>query len=130
MRNSRSLSAALAAACLALASPALATPVTFNFPADNPGFVPVLSGTQALGDPEGDASGPRDIVGDAQNPLLFVASDATHIYFRLRIDEDPRQNATNFSPFGWGCFINQDADRRTYEFSTLVDGVNNPDRIS
>ncbi|MEZ4293475.1 MAG: DUF4215 domain-containing protein [Polyangiaceae bacterium] len=88
-----------------------------------------LNDGQPLTDPEGDTPGPRDIVGDAANPMLYIASDATHLYFRLRVDSNPLQNATNFTPFGWGCFINTDANLQTYEFSTIIDGVNNPDQI-
>jgi len=106
-----------------------ATPSTFTFPAPNPGWVIARNGGQPIIDIEGDASGARDIVGDATHPALFIASDATHLYFRLRLDVDPRQNATNIGPFGWGCLINTDSDLTTYEFSTIVDGVNNPDRI-
>ena len=62
-----------------------------------------------LTDVEGDTAGARDIVGDTTFPVLFVTSDATHLYLRLRIDEDPLQNLMNLGPFGWGCFINTDA---------------------
>jgi hypothetical protein len=117
---------------LALLAPpdAAASPASFTFSPPNPGFIPALLGGNPLNDPEGDTPGSRDIVGDAANPLLFVASDATHLYFRLRVDGDPLQNPTNFGPFGWGCFIDTDNNPTTYEFSTIIDGVNNPDRIS
>lgn len=106
-----------------------ATPATFTFPAPNPGWVVARNGGMPIVDVEGDAGTARDIVGDATHPALFIASDATHLYFRLRLDVDPRQNATNIGPFGWGCLINTDNDRTTYEYSTIVDGVNSPDMI-
>ncbi len=106
-----------------------ANPSTFTFPAPNPGWVVALNNGQPVTDVEGDTPGARDIVGDAANPMLYIASDATHLYFRLRIDSDPLQNATNFGPFGWGCLINTDSNQQTFEFSTIVDGVNNPDTI-
>jgi len=109
---------------------ALASPASFTFPPPNEGWVPALLGGDPLSDPEGDTPGARDIVGDSTNPMLFVAADATHLYFRLRLDSDPAQTPTNLRPFGWGCFINTDSDPTTYEFSTIVDGVNNPDQIS
>src|SRR5688572_28435054 len=109
---------------------ALASPASFSFTSPNEGWVPALLGGQPLSDPEGDTAGSRDIVGDQDNPMLYVAADATHLYFRLRVDSDPLQSATNFGPFGWGCFINTDSDPTTYEFSMIIDGVNNPDRIS
>jgi cysteine-rich repeat protein len=106
-----------------------ATPAAFTFNAPNPGWVVALNGGVPVTDVEGDTAGARDIVGDAANPVLYIASDATHIYFRLRVDSDPLQNPTNFGPFGWGCLINTDADLTTFEWSTVVDGVNNPDTI-
>src|SRR6187455_766594 len=109
---------------------ALASPATFSFPSPNVGWVPALLGGEPLSDPEGDSAGPRDIVGDTDNPMLYVGADAAHLYFRLRLNSDPLQGPTNFRPFGWGCFINTDSDPTTYEFSTIVDGVNNPDQIS
>src|SRR5262245_35592749 len=93
-----------------------ATPAGFVFFPRNPGWVPVTLAGSPIGDVEGDVPGSRDIVGDAANPMMFIAADATHIYFRLRVDDDPRQSATNFGPFGWGCFIDTDGVRTTYEF--------------
>jgi MYXO-CTERM domain-containing protein len=106
-----------------------ATPSTFTFSAPNPGWVIARNGGSPISDAEGDAPTARDIVGDATHPALYIASDATHLYFRLRLDVNPRQNATNIGPFGWGCLINTDSDRTTYEYSTIVDGVNSPDTI-
>lgn len=112
------------------ASYVAASPAAFTFAPPNPGWVPVTNNGVPIGDVEGDVPGPRDIVGDAANPMLFVAADATHVYFRLRVDSTPLQNATNFTPFGWGCFINTDDDLQTYEFSTIIDGVAQNDPIS
>ena len=106
-----------------------ASQTTFTFPMPNPGWVIARTGGLPVGDIEGDASTARDIVGDAAHPALYIASDATHLYFRLRLDIDPRQAATNIGPFGWGCLINTDGDPTTYEYATIVDGVNNPDAI-
>ncbi|MDI3283423.1 hypothetical protein [Polyangium sp. 15x6] len=82
-----------------------------------------------LGDPEGDTAGSRDIVGNELFPLAYVYSDATHYYFRLRIDETVLQNATSFAPFGWGCVIDTNNDPANYEYSTLVNGISNPDEV-
>ncbi|MEO5726794.1 MAG: hypothetical protein ABI134_31390 [Byssovorax sp.] len=70
-------------AALALLAPAdvAATPATFTFIPPNPGWVPALLIGAPVNDPAGDIQGPRDIVGDAANPMLFVASDATHLYW-------------------------------------------------
>lgn len=109
---------------------ALASPASFSFTAPNEGWVPVLRGGQPVTDPEDDAAGARDIVGDQDNPMLYVAADATHLYFRLRVDSYPLQKGGHFSPFGWGCFMNTDSDPTTYELSTIIDGVSNPDHIT
>jgi MYXO-CTERM domain-containing protein len=106
-----------------------ATPATFTFPAPNPGFVAARNAGLPIIDAEGDAAAARDIVGDAAHPALYIASDATHLYFRLRLDVDPRQNPTNIGPSGWGCLVNTDSDPTTYEYSTIVDGAANPDTI-
>ncbi len=125
----RVASGALAFAGLTTAVALYASPASFTFTPPNGGFIPALNGGVPLTDVEGDTPGPRDIVGDANNPMLYLASDATHVYFRLRVDESPLQSATNFSPFGWGCFVNTDANLQTYEYAMVLDGVNNPDRI-
>ncbi len=106
-----------------------ASPSTYTFPAPNPGWVIARNGGLPLTDIEGDAASGRDIVGNPMNPALYIASDATHLYIRLRLDVDPRQNTTNIGPFGWGCLINTDSELTTYEYSIMLDGVNNPDII-
>src|SRR5688500_6118543 len=68
-----------AAAVLALVAPAFATPAYAPPPLDA-NYVPALLAGNPLNDVEGDTPGPRDIVGDATHPLLFVASNATHLY--------------------------------------------------
>src|SRR5687767_10202936 len=75
-----------------VASYVVATPASFTFVAPNPGWVAVTNDGVPIGDVEGDTPGARDIVGDAANPMMFVAADATHIYFRLRVDDNPLQN--------------------------------------
>src|SRR5262245_17716862 len=114
---------------LFIAAVAVATPSSFTFTAPNPGWVVVLYGGAPVQDAEGAAIGPRDIVGDGFTPLLFVASDTTHAYFRMRLDETPLANPNNISPFAWGCVIDSDTNAMTYELATFVDGINNPDRV-
>jgi MYXO-CTERM domain-containing protein len=106
-----------------------ATPAAFTFVPPNPGWVTARLAGNPLVDPEGDSPTARDIVGDAANPMLFVASDATHLYFRLRLDSDPLKNPLEFGSFGWGCLIDSNSDPTTFEYSTLVNGVVNPDEI-
>src|SRR5689334_6094597 len=97
-----------------------ANPATFTFNPPNPGWIVALNSGMPVIDGEGDGSGSRDIVGDAANPSLYMAIDNTHLYFRLRLDSNPAQSATKFTPYGWGCVINTDSDLTTYEWSTLI----------
>jgi Cys-rich repeat protein len=120
------LASLVALGAIAIGVDAAATPATF--PALSQWVVVTLGNTPVF-DPEGDTPGARDIVGNTQFPMLYIASDATHIYFRLRVDSDPAKNPTDFGSFGWGCFVDTDGDPQTYEFSTIIDGVANPDRI-
>jgi cysteine-rich repeat protein len=94
------------------------------------GWVVATNSGQAVTDIQGDTQGSRDIVGDAANPMLYIASDANHLFFRLRVDSDPLQNPTNFKPFGWGCLINTDSDLTTFEYSAFINGVANPDELN
>ncbi|MDC0747126.1 hypothetical protein [Polyangium mundeleinium] len=123
---------ALVVGFLGLSVPATARAQTFPSDASWVALTrtdPMTGTTAPLGDPEGDTAGARDIVGNEQFPLAYVYSDATHYYFRMRIDESVLQNATNFLSFGWGCVIDTDDDPSDYEYSTLVNGVSNPDEV-
>lgn len=120
------LAGGLAAGLLASGA-ARATPA--SFPPVHP-WLAALRGGVPLGDPEGDAPGSRDIVGDTASPLLFITADATHLYLRIRLDDSPwNAQMTSFGPFGWGCLVSTDSDPQTYEYSILVDGVSNPDAV-
>jgi hypothetical protein len=94
------------------------------------GWVVVTNDGVAVTDPLRDATNSRDIVGDADNPAAYVARDATHIFFRLRVSADPKQNASNFSPFGWGVALDTDQNTDHFEFLIMLNGVNNPDDVS
>lgn len=121
--------AAAAVGLVGIVSPLFASVASFTFTAPNPGWVAAKIGGSFLSDPQGDTTGSRDIVGDQTYPLLYVGADATHLYYRLRVDSTPLQSGTNFKPFGWGCVVNTDSNSQTYEYSMVIDGVNNPDQI-
>jgi hypothetical protein len=74
------------------------------------------------------ATNDRDIVGDADHPALYIASDADNLYFRMRVNDDPR-DGNAFRPFGWGVELDTDDDRTTYELLAMVDGIANPDEV-
>jgi MYXO-CTERM domain-containing protein len=99
-----------------------------TFPPDS-AWVPLRQGGVVLGDPLADAQGPRDIVGDAQNGAAFIYRDATHLFFRLRVNVDPRQSATEFRPYGWGVEFDSDGNTSNYEYIALVNGIVNPDEV-
>ncbi|MBN2359160.1 MAG: thrombospondin type 3 repeat-containing protein [Deltaproteobacteria bacterium] len=103
----------------AVASTALAEPV---FP-DAANWVVLTRQGVPISDPTDDATRPRDIIGDATYPAAYIYRDPTYLYFRLRLNDDPRHNATDFKPFGWGVEFDTDNDLDDYEFLALVDGI-------
>jgi hypothetical protein len=70
----------------------------------------------------------RDVVGDEDAAAVFLASDATHLFFRMRLDATPVVNG-DFEPFGWGVAIDTDFDRLNYELLAMVDGTFPTDRV-
>jgi hypothetical protein len=79
-----------------------------------PSFDPVADEPAAIAD--------RDVVGDAAQPALYAFSDATHFYFRMRVDGDPSMGGM-FRPFGWAAELDTDDDRESYELLLVVDGI-------
>ena len=74
-------------------------------------------------DPCGDISGNEwwDVVGDATDPAAWVYEDATDVYFRLRLHEDPTSGGA-WRSFGWGVALETDWDLTGYEYLIFVDG--------
>jgi hypothetical protein len=87
---------------------------------DVPAFDPLLD------DP--DATGELDVVGDAADPALYLFADEDFLYFRMRVDRAPIEDA-DFHAFGWGVELDIDARRTTYELLGLVDGIADPDAV-
>jgi hypothetical protein len=115
----------LAAALVAgSAAPALAQ----VWPADN-AWIPLTKNNVALFDPLGDHPNERDIVGDVNNPSVYVQRDLTYFYFRMRVDQTVLQGGGTFKPFGWGCLMDTNNDLMNYEFLAMLDGINNPDIV-
>jgi len=67
-------------------------------------WVPVYKGGIYLQDPNGDASGSRNVVSDTNNPAAYIFNDGIYIYFRLRLDKDPAGSGGQglLQPYGWG----------------------------
>jgi hypothetical protein len=82
-----------------------------TFPADNsPDWAPLEVGGVSVKDSDSDlaVAGGRNVVGAGNvyapaQPSVLVASDATYLYFRLRIAEEPTANNST-----WGCEIDVD----------------------
>ena len=110
------------ATVLALLSPALwaAWPSESN-------WIALQNGGSAITDTD-DAPGSRDIVGDANNPAVYIFNDGAHLYFRIRVDEDPSQG-TGLEPFGWGVLIDTDLNADDYEYLIMLDGIVNPEEF-
>ncbi|WP_438448238.1 carboxypeptidase regulatory-like domain-containing protein [Gorillibacterium sp. sgz5001074] len=93
------------------------------FPSDAQ-FQPILLNGSPLFDPPGDESPTStDIVGNAQFPAAYYAYDGTNVYFRLRLNADPRFK-TGFQNFAWGLIFDTDGIPGTYEWLLAVNGLN------
>jgi len=109
---------------LALAVTPVAARAAVTFPGDA-AYVPFRCGNAPMSDPVGDdAAFPneRDVVGDAASPAGLRAADATNLYLRLRVNDDPA-SGNALHAYSWGFAIDLDADRSTYELLLLVDGA-------
>lgn len=80
---------------------------------DVPSFDPVADEPGAVAE--------RDIVGDANAPAMWIYSNGDHVFFRMRIDDDPTQGMS-LKPFAWGIEFDTDDDLQTYELLLIVDG--------
>ncbi|GLI84555.1 hypothetical protein ANABIO32_22650 [Rossellomorea marisflavi] len=93
----------------------------------NDQFTPIQVNGSPLFDVLGDESPPStDIVGNSSFPAGFFAYDGSNVYFRLRLNGDPRNNQqTGFRTFSWGVLINTTGVAGTYNWLFNVDGLNN-----
>jgi MYXO-CTERM domain-containing protein len=117
----------LVAASVALAATAHAQVV---FPADSE-FRSLRCGNAVMTDRFADDAGAleeRDVVGDTMAAAGFRASDATNLYLRLRLEEDPAP-AGALAAFSWGMAFDLDADLGDYELLILVDGTGGADSV-
>src|SRR5262249_30635602 len=87
-------------------------------------FVAMRCGNAVMTDPFGDvaaALNERDIVGDPGHPAGLRASDATNLYMRIRLEDDPAPSMIPLAS-SWGMEFDFDNSRTTYEILVLVDG--------
>lgn len=118
----------IAIIALGLVAAPLAAHAQVVFPADA-AYRPLRCGDAVMGDAYDDtqtAPDERDIVGDADSPAGLRASDDTHLYLRIRLDEDPAPNA-KVRPYSWGMAYDLDDDATDYELLVLVEGIAGPD---
>src|SRR5688572_10901379 len=87
-------------------------------------WIPLTRSGIPVGDPTGDATGgeERDIVGDAASPAAYVWQDASYLYFRLRLNNDPIKNG-QLEQFGWACAVEANNGLTDYEFLAVVNGI-------
>jgi len=87
-------------------------------------FTSISVGGQPYFDVVGDESpASTDLVGNAQFPSFYVAYDSVNVYFRCRLNSDPRNNAlTAFRNFAWGVLINTTGAPGTYNWLLTVNG--------
>lgn len=88
-------------------------------------FVPLTQNNINVVDPVRDVNPDEtDIVGDAQFPAAYYAYDGTNVYFRIRLNTDPRFK-TSFRNFAWGVLFDTDNNPATYEWELVVNGLDN-----
>lgn len=92
-----------------------------DFSAADAGWLVVTRQGVPLTDVETDSTGAREAVGSEASPAVYVFRNATHLFFRLRLDQDPRQGA-GLAPFGWGAEIDVDGDLSAYELIAMING--------
>lgn len=97
------------------------------WPADSD-WIPIYNGTEMLSDPQKDSTGSRDVVGDATNAAAYLFNDGNYIYFRMRVDAEPRDNSgTALGPFGWGFLVDTNLNLDDYEYMIMLDGITSPE---
>ncbi|GMK37253.1 hypothetical protein PCCS19_03060 [Paenibacillus sp. CCS19] len=91
----------------------------------NAQYVPVTLNGAPVSDPVRDVSPDQtDIVGSSAFPAAYYGYDGTNIYFRIRLNADPRFK-TGFTNFAWGVLFDTDGNSSTYEWVLAVNGLNN-----
>jgi MYXO-CTERM domain-containing protein len=87
------------------------------------GWTAIDKGGSVLTDATADANPTfNDAIGDTSNPAVQLATDATWIYFRMRITGAPTNGGGYRS--AWACVIDTDGVSTTYEHLVVLDGTN------
>lgn len=92
----------------------------------NSEFVPFRCKGDSASDPLDDAltgKAERDMVGNDTHPAFYRAADDTHLFFRLRLNGDPRKpKLSDLSESSYDILFDTDGDYRTYELMLTADG--------
>jgi uncharacterized protein (TIGR03382 family) len=94
------------------------------FPADTE-YRPLHCGNAVMTDAFDDdpnARDERDVVGTPTAAAGLRASDATNLYLRIRLEEDPAPNMA-VRTFSWGMEFDLDDNPNNYELLVLVEGL-------
>ena len=94
-------------------------------------WIPVYKGGAVLQDPNGDASGSRNVVSDSTHPAAYIFNDGTYLYFRLRLDNDPTGQGGQglLQAFGWGVEFDTNMNPADYEWLIMLDGISQTEVI-
>lgn len=88
----------------------------------NQTFVDLRRGGAIIEDAPNDAAGPLDALGDASAPAAGIQRDATHFFFRLRVDSTALAGPGDFVDGAWVCLVDTTANPSAYEFSAGLSG--------
>lgn len=83
---------------------------------DTATWIPLTRGGSVVGDVVGPGTSETDVVGDAANPAVYIASDANDLYLRIRVNDKPTMNNGSFRNSTWGCLVETNGVLTNYEF--------------
>ena len=88
-------------------------------------WVALARGGTAIGDAVGPGTSETDVVGNTTNPALFVWSDATDLYLRIRVNDKPTLANDSWKTANWGCLIDTNGVLTNYEYMAVLSGSAN-----
>ena len=53
----------------------------------------------------------------------YLYNDGTNQFFRLLLEDDPRNNSGTYEAFGYGLVLDTDGVTNTYELLIILDGI-------
>ena len=92
------------------------------------GWLPLTRQGSVYTDPANDESPTLtpgiDVVGDKTYPGGYIASDASCVYFRLRLAQTPGKSGgrPGYLPYAWTCLLDTGVPAQTYALLTTLDG--------